>query len=99
MTRATRDTSVDGVAVRIGEAIVLVDGTLIASVAEPEEALLAGLARVVDGAELVTVFLGVDAPAGAGERVAALIEQAHPALEVEVVDGGQPYYPYILGVE
>ncbi len=99
VTRATRDTSADGVAVRVGEAIVLVDGTLIASAAEPEEALLTGLARVAGGAELVTVFLGADAPQGAAERVVALIAQAQPALEVEVIDGGQPYYPYILGVE
>ena len=99
VTRATRDTSADGVVVRTGEAIVLVDGTLIASATEPEEALLTGLARVAGDAELVTVFLGADAPAGAAERVTTLIEQAQPAIEVEVVDGGQPYYPYILGVE
>ena len=99
VTHATRDTSADGVVVRTGDAIVLVDGTLIASTTELEEAMLTGLAHVAGGAELVTVFLGAAVPEGAAERVETLIELAQPALAVEVVDGGQPYYPYILGVE
>ena len=78
---------------------MLVDGTLIASTTELEEAMLTGLAHVAGGAELVTVSLGAAVPEGAAERVETLIELAQPALAVEVVDGGQPYYPYILGVE
>ena len=63
------------------------------------EALLEGLGRVAGGADLVTVYLGADAPPDAEERVTRLIGEAHSGLEVEVMDGGQPHYPYILGVE
>ena len=61
VTRAVRDTTADGGAVREGDAIVFVDGRLIAQAATPEEALLAGLAIAVDeGRELVSVYLGAD---------------------------------------
>ena len=100
VTRAVRETTVDGVAVRVGDAIVLVDGRLLAAVATPEEALLAGLAHAVDGdSELVSVYLGADAPADATAQLPARIAGAHPGVAVEVVMGGQPHYPYLAGVE
>ena len=99
VTRAVRDTVADGVAVAEGEAIAMVDGRLIARADTLEQALLEGLARVVEGAEIVTLYLGADAPPNAGERVRALIEDAHEGLEVEALAGDQPHYPYILGVE
>ena len=100
VTRAVRDTTADGVAVREGEAIVFVDGRLIAQAATPEEALLAGLAIAVDeGRELVSVYLGADAPADAAAQLPERIEAAHPGVAVEVVLGGQPHYPYLAGVE
>ena len=99
VTRSVRDTTTDGVTVSEGDAIALVDGTLVARAGTLEEALLEGLGRVAGGAELVTVYLGADAPPDAEERVTRLIGEAHSGLEVEVMDGGQPHYPYILGVE
>jgi len=100
VTTSVRDAVVDGVTVKSGEAIVLVDGVLVASAATLEEALLAGMERAVsDAASLVTLYLGNDAPVDARERIPALIGEAYPALEVEVVAGGQPFYPYVLSVE
>ena len=99
VTRSVRDTKADGIEVADGDAIVLVDGTLIARADSLEEALLTGLAEVAEGAELATLYLGSDAPADAEQRIGALIAEAHAGLELEVVAGGQPHYPYILGVE
>lgn len=100
VTEAVRDTTVDGVAVRIGDSIVLVDGTLKARTETPEEALMIGLAEAIgDDGEIVTLILGADAPEEASESLPDLIEAAHPDVEVEVVMGGQPHYPYLAGVE
>ena len=100
VTRAVRDSAVDGVEVSAGDAIVLVDGRLVARGDDLEGALIAGLAQALDGSiELVSVYLGADAPAGAAERVAELIEGVQAGVAVEVVPGGQPHYPYILGLE
>ena len=58
------------------------------------------LARLLtSGGELVTVVTGADAPEGLADRIAAWVEQAHPAVEVLAYDGGQQHYPLLLGVE
>ena len=51
------------------------------------------------GGELVTLVLGAQAAPGLGERVAAALERDRPELEVVVIDGGQPVYPLLVGVE
>ena len=100
VTRAARTAHIDGVAVQSGDAIALVDGVVVATGADPEGALAAGLVHAITAAtELVTVYLGVQAPPDARTRVAALLASAHPALTLEVIEGGQPYYPYVAGVE
>lgn len=100
VTRAVRDAVVDGVRVVTGDGIALVDGVLVARAPDIEQALLLGLERA-GGAdcELVTVYLGADAPENAGERAQALIAEAYPDTEVEVIAGGQPFYPFVLSVE
>jgi dihydroxyacetone kinase-like predicted kinase len=54
---------------------------------------------LASGGELVTVVVGADAPAGLGEAVAARVRARHRDLDVTVLDGGQPHYPLLLGVE
>ncbi len=101
VTRAARSTTTDGVTVAAGDPIVLVDGVLIARADNDEAALLIGIQYAdPDGdAELVTVYLGAGAAADAAETLPARIEGMRPGVAVEVIDGGQPYYPYLAGVE
>jgi len=51
------------------------------------------------GGELVTLVVGADADAGLGRGVAAALERERPELEVVLIDGGQPVYPLLVGVE
>ncbi len=51
------------------------------------------------GGELVTLVLGAEADPGLGEGIAAALERDRPELEVVVIDGGQPVYPLLVGVE
>ena len=69
VTRATRDTSADGVSVSAGDAIAVADGTLVAAAGTLEEALLAGLSRVVEGAEVITLFVGENGDGPEAERL------------------------------
>ena len=58
------------------------------------------LARLLSaGGELVTLVVGADAEPGLGRRVAAALERDRPDVEVVVIDGGQPFYPLLVGVE
>lgn len=50
-------------------------------------------------AELLTLYHGAAVPKHQAEEVAALVKAAYPRLEVELVDGGQPHYDYILSLE
>jgi hypothetical protein len=68
-------------------------GTDLETVAdEVLERLLAG------GGELVTIVSG-EGGVELADRVAALVEQRHPTVDVAVHDGGQPRYPLLVSVE
>jgi dihydroxyacetone kinase-like predicted kinase len=54
---------------------------------------------VDDDSELVTVLVGADAPWAETARIEEQVALAHPHLEVEVHEGNQPLYPYLVGVE
>jgi uncharacterized protein len=99
VTRAVRDSSADGVEVAAGDPIALVDGRLVGRAASLEEALLAALAPLSAEASLVTIYLGADADPTSGPAVQRLIADAHSHLEVDVLPGGQPHYPYLASVE
>ncbi len=100
VTRAGATRTADGVAVREGQAIVLVNGTLVAARETAAEALLAGLATdtIVRGA-LITVYGGEQLDPGELEAAGAAVEAAHPGVEVEAVEGQQPLYHFIASVE
>ncbi len=100
VTIAGASRTADGVAVREGEAIALVDGRLVASEPDAIAALLAGLATepIVRGA-LVTLYGGEELAPGELEAARAAVEEAHPGVEVESVEGQQPLYRLIASVE
>lgn len=99
VTHSVRDTVVNNVAIGKGDAIVLLDGSLVDSGQTLEDALLKGLALTAESAELITIYLGSDAPTNAAESLTSLIASTYNHLEIDVINGGQPHYPYLLGVE
>ena len=100
VTRAVRDSSVDGVAVRQGDYIALVDDRLALAAGSAEDALAGALALAGPGGDaVVTVYRGADADGGAAESCAAALGAGFPGVEVEWVYGGQPHYHYLASVE
>jgi hypothetical protein len=97
---ASREALTDAGRCRPGDVLGLVDGDIV---------LVGGdLARVGgevverllgSGGELLTVVTGSGAPAGLGGALAAAARTRHRDVEVSVIDGGQPVYPLLLGVE
>jgi len=64
------------------------------------KALLALLDAVVDGRhEIVTLIVGAGADTTVTEAAAAWLAEARPGADLQVVDGGQPVYPYLIGAE
>ena len=100
VTRAVRDSSVDGVSVRQGDYIALVDDRLALAAGSAEAALEGALALVGPGGDaVVTVYRGADADGAAAESCAAALGAGFPGVEVEWVYGGQPHYHYLASVE
>lgn len=100
ITRATRSVEIDGVAVKEGEFIALHNGKLVLSTTNLQEATL-GLLRSAhaDHFELITLFYGIDVTKQEANRIADEIRFAYPEQEIEVQDGGQPHYYFIISIE
>lgn len=100
ITRATRAAHLNGLNIEVGQIIGLVDNDLRAAgenIAAVVQTLLAGV-NLAD-AEVVTLYRGADVSAVDAGRLANELREAFPDLEFELVDGGQPHYFYILGIE
>jgi dihydroxyacetone kinase-like predicted kinase len=88
------------VAVKEGEFIALHNGKLVLSTTNLQEATL-GLLRSAhaDHFELITLFYGIDVTKQEANRIADEIRFAYPEQEIEVQDGGQPHYYFIISIE
>jgi DAK2 domain fusion protein YloV len=100
LTTATRSVEVDGVPVREGQVIGLLDGRLVVAADTLEQAVLQ-LLKIggAEQADLVTAYTGTDLPASIAEQLMARIRETFPALELETHQGGQPHYPLLLSIE
>jgi dihydroxyacetone kinase-like predicted kinase len=100
VTRAVRDAEVDGLTVRTGQYLAIVDGTVSSVGDTAEGALLSALSStVVEEMEIVTIYFGDGATEDQAQAVASRVREQHSGLAVEIVEGGQPHYPYIVSLE
>jgi hypothetical protein len=100
ITRAVRDTRMDGVDIRSGQYIGIKDKTIVAAADDLGEAcrkLLADL--IAAGDEVVTILTGEGAEESVTEELLAWLEDRYPEAEIERHEGGQPLYPYWFMIE
>jgi uncharacterized protein len=99
VTRAAASRTVEGVSVREGQWIVLLDTKMVAGADAALDALIIGL-KVANAAntELVTVYLG-EGQREHAEQILKAVSTAFPIPSVEMLDGGQPLYAFIASVE
>jgi uncharacterized protein len=99
VTRAAASRMVEGVSVREGQWIALLDTKMVAAADGALDALISGLeAANAANAELITVYLGEDQREHA-EAVPEAVSAALPGPSVEILEGGQPLYAFIASVE
>jgi DAK2 domain fusion protein YloV len=100
ITTATRDVELDGVQVQLGHVLGIADGHVCCADADIERVLQQTLARMeIEDRELLTLYYGADTQAPDAEKMAEKVMEWHPHVEVEIVDGGQPHYFYIISAE
>lgn len=100
VTQAVRDSVAECGPIAEGDWIALDRSGVCATAPSPADAVIALLDRLVDDdSEIVTVIVGADARPADTERVRDHLALAHPHVEAEFHEGGQPLYPYLVGVE
>jgi DAK2 domain fusion protein YloV len=100
VTTAVRSAQVNGIHVRQGEVIGLVNGRMKVKGDSPAKVSMAALQGMhTDDYEIITLYYGDSVTADEAQQLAGEIAEHYAELEVEVVDGGQPYYHYILSAE
>jgi uncharacterized protein len=100
ITVATRSVEIDGVTVRDGQVIALLDGKLVVSAETVEQGVMDLLAKAeANEHEIVTLFYGEEMTHAEANRIADVIGETYPNLEVELQEGGQPHYQFIISIE
>jgi dihydroxyacetone kinase-like predicted kinase len=100
ITVATRTVEIDGVNVKDGQVIALLDGKLVASAESVEQGVMNLLekANAADH-ELVTLFYGEGMTHVEANRIKDVIGRKYSNLEIEVQEGGQPHYQFLISIE
>jgi DAK2 domain fusion protein YloV len=100
ITVATRSVEIDGVTVKDGQVIGLLDGKLAISADSVEHGVMELLEKAeAGGHEIVTLFYGENMPHPEANRIADVIREKYPSLEVEIQEGGQPHYQFLISIE
>jgi DAK2 domain fusion protein YloV len=100
VTHAVRDTRSNGLKVKKGDVIGLINEKLEFAGSDYAEVVNKALGKLgPDAYELVTVYRGEGASDEEMARLESAIRSSYPSLDVEVQQGGQQHYPFILSVE
>jgi len=100
VTQAVRDSKAECGDIKKGDWIAITRDGICAATATALDAATALSDQLIDDdSELVTVLLGADARANDASKLRDHLGLEHPHVEVEVHEGDQPLYPFLIGVE
>ncbi|MFJ7648102.1 DAK2 domain-containing protein [Lysinibacillus sp. NPDC097279] len=100
VTYAVRDTSIDGVEIHKDDFMALAEGKIVLSTPALKDAAEKVITDLVDAnTEIVTVIYGADTSEENASELIQFIENNYPDVEVELFNGKQGLYPYIISVE
>nr|WP_279311038.1 DAK2 domain-containing protein [Latilactobacillus curvatus] len=100
VTQSIRDTTLDGLEIKKDDYMGIIDGKIKVSTAERLTAAIEMVQTMLDeDSEIVTIIIGEDGDATEAEQISDAIMAQDPELEVEVHEGNQPVYPYLISVE
>jgi len=100
ITIANRDVEINGVEVSKGEVIALLEGKLVVSTKSLNDACMLLLESAkTEERERVTLFYGNDLTIEDVNPLAQMIQEKYPEHEIEVLEGKQPHYHYIIAIE
>ncbi len=100
VTHAVRDTTIDGLEIKKDDYMGLVDGKIVITNPDRDTAALDMVKSMLDeDSELVTIIYGKDATKTDADHLAAKVQELDDELEIEIHEGDQPVYPFLVSVE
>lgn len=100
ITRAVRDTEMDGIAIHEGDNIGIMDKQIVAAAQSRTEAAQQLIdALLASGGDMLTVLTGEGEVEDETCELTEWLAEHYPDVEVEIHAGGQPLYPYLFAVE
>nr|WP_201748378.1 DAK2 domain-containing protein [Streptococcus equi] len=100
VTLAVRDTTIDGLDIHENDFLGMVDGSIVVSNPDMEATLKTTFDHMIDeDSEIVTIFIGEDGSSEVAQGLADYLEETYEDIEVELHQGDQPVYPYLMSVE
>ncbi|WKN29499.1 DAK2 domain-containing protein [Apilactobacillus kunkeei] len=100
VTNAVRDTEIDGVKIKKGDYMGIIDGKIKVVKDDLNETTVDMIKQMLDeDSEVVTIIYGEGMSEDQADELAEKVESIDDDLEVEVHPGGQPVYPYLISVE
>lgn len=100
ITHAVRNTTVEGVKVKKGDYLCILENKIIDSGRNLEKIFEELCEKAIDDeVSIVTIYCGDEADSLTTANLRALVEEKYDDLDIEVVQGGQPVYSYLVSFE
>lgn len=100
VTNAVRDTKIDGQEIKKDDFMGIVDGKIVNTAADVKTAAIEMVKQMLDeDSEIVTILYGVDGDEETSTAIKDAVLEVDDELDVQIYDGGQPVYPYLISVE
>lgn len=100
VTYAVRDTELDGMEIHENDYMGIGDDSILAVGKDLDQTTLEMVDKMMtEDAAIVSIYFGQEATEEEASKIGAAIEEKYPDVEVEINDGGQPIYYYVISVE
>ncbi|NMA95631.1 MAG: DAK2 domain-containing protein [Clostridiales bacterium] len=101
VTYAIRDTSIEDTIIKKDNIIGICNGQIVAVDTDISDAAEELIEKMIDisGGDFITIYYGEDIPEEDAEAIGETIEERYPDVDVEIYDGKQPIYYYIISIE
>ena len=100
VTYAVRDTEIDGFEIKENDYMGIGDKTILAVGTDMNAVTIEMLEKMIDeDTEMVSIYYGSESSEEEAEVILEAIEEKYPDVDIEINDGGQPIYYYVISVE
>ncbi|WP_040458691.1 DAK2 domain-containing protein [Limosilactobacillus antri] len=100
VTHAVRDTTIDGQEIKKNDYLGIVDGKIVETNPDLEATAIEMVKKMLDeDSEIVTILYGEDGTEETAQAIKAAVEEIDDELDIQIYEGGQPVYPYLISVE